>query len=1572
MAFLMLMVFLLTGAGKALAENAQFPTPPQDSYDFTSQVYVFTPANSGTLSMSGAYLDSEGKMWYETWTGSTQTSKVLKQTSKGTYSNGYTWTWEMEGGKTYYFNGKANNYIPCPVTNITYTPDPVDFTKYTVTPGSQEPIEGSIEQVTISWGYPIEVLNTSDVQTDWGMTWAYIALSDPSTGEYLTVNNGGITVNVSDKTLVVTPKNALVNITSEEWPLNVSLVILPGAIKVNGQTFEGEDGMEMYVSWQLLYDNNAVKVGDPVITPAKTSNQTPGFDNITISWYKSDGFWIDTDCFNAIKENAKVYVGEDGWGLYDPSWNGSNAWAVYDITSVTGINPKGTGTSYYETVQLNFSAEVGKFETPAYSVYIPRNTIVLDNGETTVTYAENIGAWYHISAAALWPANYQEVEANEFDGLRIQGTATVTNAGAIQLFQGHDPKTNDTPLATGVLEGANLVTFPAAGTLVNGTYSIKIPKGAISGIKDETIINFSITGNAIKYEDLELAQELNGEASTETVEMIESVMIAWSYDGSSYLKIEDPNNPDIGDGLLADFAPTGKGVTGTYSVDGGDPQTIEWSISKRLIESASDKDSGAADGADYEYALIYTPDEPITTGGEYIFTLPANTVTIYINGQNQVSNEIVNVNVTVKSTAPLGDPEIEPTKKTFSGYAPIFIASWNEVQWADLEEDSYKVLSEDEMKQIKVYFNGVENTAWLSWMGAEVRVANTQGTNNQGAEGDADTDNGEGTYKVANISIYLGDMTKYYIPDDTEIKIVIPAGFETTTDGQPTPEVEMTFTKVPLTVEAPEIDPESGYKFVNEVPAFTVTIEDGFGMNYYSSNVTYTVNGGAPVEITGDNMKALKDFGYYGSQASSIEVTLGELPTEPGTYTYVVNIPKNGWQITNLYDEEAELPEAITLTYTLVVEGPQLVTFTVEGEENYMNLEYAALTLEEFMGDPTEFAMQPMTSDSFEVLLNAGEGPTNVVILKPAEGYTMTIDCDVPAYAGEGAYTWQDMSTMFSAVDSETQVFIGLGAGAAGAKFDITLTEIVEPVPALVAEDFEMTFTKGQTTPVTTDVYVSLENVEDMYSYAGYQFDITLPFGMEVTKAALGTGIEGMEDYEQPISVAKVDNMPPTTYRVLGFFEPTTATEKIAKLTISGVYDEDMNNGEKYPVTIQNTVVFSTPTGGDRKEIEGSVSNVTIYIDENLANKVTIESCKLLWPSYTSRKGNIEYITEGQAVELTAVLEPTTAADEITWTATVNGSDNLGIQVSSLDEDDTQNLVVKIATDWEMLNLEDPITVVIKAQAKTKDVYAEYPLTVKPIVLGDANDNDEVNVADVVTTANYIANADDEATIADFVAEFDLPNADVNQNNNSMEGSVNGINVTDVTAIVNIALGTQTGRSVRRYTGSYVSSDRLVAARVSDSSIAVALDGQTAYAALQVEIEMPAGMSVYGVEKGARAAAHELTYGVNARGNVVVVLYSLDNSSFADGEGSLFTLQVEGGNAEDMRLVNAFASDARSNGYELEGVYSSEVTGIFGIEAELASGVRYYTVDGVQVVNPEKGQILIRVQNGQSTKVLVK
>ena len=563
------------------------------------------------------------------------------------------------------------------------------------------------------------------------------------------------------------------------------------------------------------------------------------------------------------------------------------------------------------------------------------------------------------------------------------------------------------------------------------------------------------------------------------------------------------------------------------------------------------------------------------------------------------------------------------------------------------------------------------------------------------------------------------------------------------------------------------------------------------------------------------------------------------------------------------------------------------------------------------------------------------------------EGYQLKITC-ANAQPGEGVYSINSQNT-----DGTINTVLGLYPGANDFVFTITVSEIPEE-PSLYFDDFTMEFTKGSVEAVTVTVPVGLD-IADPFEYQGFQFDITLPLNLKATEVAINSDIN-LGDNGTAKVVPYTKDVPANTYRVIAYFGTGTAiTDDIATLTISGVYSDQMIDEEDYDVTIQNTVIFSTTDGSDITNVNGYTGSVTILITRIPAEEITFDKVELAAPSFTDQEGNITEVTQGESVTMTITISPEDTTDELEVTAD-NGA------VVTRNEDGTWNV------DTSNVEVAEGEEVTVTVTAKAGQVEETYELTVKGVLLGDSNDNGKVTVADVVTTANYIAGNE--------IDNFCFPNANVILN--EVDGE-QVINVQDVTATVEIVLSTFDGnqypqQNIRRQANRVVSNDRLVASsfNAGQSTIAVDLESTSAYAALQATIELPAGMKVESVSVGQRAAGHELVY--NVTGNELhVVLFSYTNDSFGN-EGSLFNITVKAEeNSDDLVIKNILASDANSNGYELsyEGGIYSDVTAIDGISAEEA-GVRYFTVDGVEVIRPEAGQILIRVAGNEVTKVLVK
>lgn len=511
------------------------------------------------------------------------------------------------------------------------------------------------------------------------------------------------------------------------------------------------------------------------------------------------------------------------------------------------------------------------------------------------------------------------------------------------------------------------------------------------------------------------------------------------------------------------------------------------------------------------------------------------------------------------------------------------------------------------------------------------------------------------------------------------------------------------------------------------------------------------------------------------------------------------------------------------------------------------------------------------------------------------------------------------------------------------------------PAPSLSFEDVEMEVEAYSTQAVTTTVDIQL-NADPAFLYQGFQFDVTLPEGVEVTEAISSTVATTIKT--QPVPT--LDN----TYRVLGYLnsnEGTNATGTIATLTLSTKWDANADYDIEGTMAIVAPIVFSSVTGDDISNIEGYEGNITITLKETPVTDINIEDVTLMAPSSTMAGGDVDNVTAGESLHIDLTLSPEGASastTDITWTAS---PDVDGIE---FEYDNEGNLIVNM----EDVSVEQPTEVTITGTVG--GVSAEYSFTINPVKLGDSNDSDIVNVADVVTTANYMNEKD--------VARFDYPNANVILT--EVEGA-QVINQADVTATIDIAFGKtdidRNPQSLKRMVGVFNNNDLLVADDFNvvygaQTTIGISLNNSVDYVGLHAEVILPEGMKAVAVTKGQRAEAHELDYNIKD-GKVYVTLYSLRNAGFAQGEGSLFNLVVIADeNCGNLSFENINASDAGCNAYYFGFDGGRNLTGTTGIDAINADedGARYFDLRGVEIPRPEKG-IYIRInKNGEAVKVV--
>lgn len=146
--------------------------------------------------------------------------------------------------------------------------------------------------------------------------------------------------------------------------------------------------------------------------------------------------------------------------------------------------------------------------------------------------------------------------------------------------------------------------------------------------------------------------------------------------------------------------------------------------------------------------------------------------------------------------------------------------------------------------------------------------------------------------------------------------------------------------------------------------------------------------------------------------------------------------------------------------------------------------------------------------------------------------------------------------------------------------------------------------------------------------------------------------------------------------------------------------------------------------------------------------------------------------------------------------------------------------------------------------------------------------------------------------------------------------------------------------------------------------IAINLENRKDYVACQMDIVLPAGMTVVGESVGNRANGHAL-YSKDIDGVHRVVISTIENNSFTNGSAILY-LDVQGGSIDKVALDKVIFAEA--NGRETY-ITGSDATGISGMEAEGSLKQKIYTVGGQLLDKVKQGINIVRNANGKTQKV---
>lgn len=248
-----------------------------------------------------------------------------------------------------------------------------------------------------------------------------------------------------------------------------------------------------------------------------------------------------------------------------------------------------------------------------------------------------------------------------------------------------------------------------------------------------------------------------------------------------------------------------------------------------------------------------------------------------------------------------------------------------------------------------------------------------------------------------------------------------------------------------------------------------------------------------------------------------------------------------------------------------------------------------------------------------------------------------------------------------------------------------------------------------------------------------------------------------------------------------------------------------------------------------------------------------------------------------------------------------------------------------------------------------------------PIEKGDVNGDGAITLADVVCVYNHLLGLANET--------FDSQQADANGNGE--------ITVADIVRIVAWAMQAETDASRHFSLPVAEASLRLqpfaaAVGQVAELPLSLQVE-EGRYAALQLDVALPAGMTLEGVALPETWQRHRAEYAPLAvPGKYRVLIYAADGTAFASSTAGL-QLLVKSGRAlppaervvslEAVTWVNALGEDERMSGRSVS--FDMEVTGIgemqesvevrggesLWIEAQGDARVKVYTLDGRLVLN---------------------
>lgn len=242
---------------------------------------------------------------------------------------------------------------------------------------------------------------------------------------------------------------------------------------------------------------------------------------------------------------------------------------------------------------------------------------------------------------------------------------------------------------------------------------------------------------------------------------------------------------------------------------------------------------------------------------------------------------------------------------------------------------------------------------------------------------------------------------------------------------------------------------------------------------------------------------------------------------------------------------------------------------------------------------------------------------------------------------------------------------------------------------------------------------------------------------------------------------------------------------------------------------------------------------------------------------------------------------------------------------------------------------------------------------------GDLDNDGTVDVFDIQKLIGYISNDEQPTDATEFAA------ADMNGDKQ--------INIADLTMVISAARGeSSTARLIKRaglLAAGRQGSDIVAVEKVSTSDgisrFAISIANSADVTAGQIDVILPAGMSITSVEAAGRLSDHELFTADNANGMRVVVA-SMENTSIEGRNGAVIYVDATGDGT--IGVDNVIFADSCGESYRYEKAPGTSGIDDIATDARPTIKERIYNAAGQMMNRIQRGINIIRHSDGSTTK----